>query len=203
MFHATSGRDGFAPMPGPSHPSVSFGMAHATSGRAGFSALPAVHAGINCDGCGQGVAGTRYKCSMCPNYDLCAACYDRTAGAHEPQAGVLDSAPATRHLFLRIDDPAVSAAGRADCANRSGTAHACTCVGCGASPILGARYSCQQCLNVHLCEACEATGLRHDPAHARVKVAAAPAPPAPPAASVLSSAASVFGQRPAFNGVSH
>ncbi|KAJ1459146.1 hypothetical protein M885DRAFT_561351 [Pelagophyceae sp. CCMP2097] len=145
----------------------------------------ALHVGITCDGCGAGVSGTRYKCSACPNFDLCAACYDRTRGKHAPQSqpthlfGIPEAS--LRHLFLRVDDPAVSAVGRADCVNRSLLSHACACHGCGARPIVGFRYSCQQCLDVHLCEGCEATGLRHDPSHARLKVG--PSPPPPPAAA--------------------
>ncbi|XP_075398218.1 sequestosome-1 isoform X2 [Tenrec ecaudatus] len=33
-----------------------------------------VHPNVICDGCNGPVVGTRYMCSVCPNYDLCAAC---------------------------------------------------------------------------------------------------------------------------------
>ncbi|KAK8761284.1 hypothetical protein V5799_027446 [Amblyomma americanum] len=48
--------------------------------------------GINCDGCGQrGIVGTRWKCAVCFDYDLCSACY--RGDKHH-----LD------HAFLRFDE---------------------------------------------------------------------------------------------------
>jgi len=49
-----------------------------------------VHPGVVCDGCGGGISGIRYKCSTCPDYDLCAAC-EAKPGVHDPS-----------HLFLKI-----------------------------------------------------------------------------------------------------
>lgn len=49
-----------------------------------------VHPGVVCDGCGGGIAGIRYKCSTCPDYDLCSSCESKP-GVHDPS-----------HLFLKI-----------------------------------------------------------------------------------------------------
>eukprot|EP00960_Hanusia_phi_P010501 307070-Hanusia_phi.AAC.1 len=43
-----------------------------------------------------------------------------------------------------------------------------TCDGCGLSPITGSRFSCNECDDFDLCQACHARGLpadRHDPSH--------------------------------------
>jgi hypothetical protein len=54
---------------------------------------PEVHQGVVCDGCGGGIAGIRYKCSSCPDYDLCQTC--------EAKGGIHDAA----HVFLKIAKP--------------------------------------------------------------------------------------------------
>ncbi|XP_076147941.1 sequestosome-1 [Alosa pseudoharengus] len=41
---------------------------------------PMVHPGVTCDGCEGPVVGTRYKCTVCPDYDLCTTC--QTKGLH-------------------------------------------------------------------------------------------------------------------------
>ncbi|XP_061582455.1 sequestosome-1 [Cololabis saira] len=45
---------------------------------------PAVHPSVTCDGCEGPVVGTRFKCSVCPDYDLCSACQAR--GTHTEHA---------------------------------------------------------------------------------------------------------------------
>jgi len=50
------------------------------------------HVGVQCDGCGGGVVGIRYKCSVCPDYDLCESCEKK---------GVHDEA----HPLLKITRP--------------------------------------------------------------------------------------------------
>uniref|UniRef100_A0A8C6SMT0 Protein ref(2)P n=1 Tax=Neogobius melanostomus TaxID=47308 RepID=A0A8C6SMT0_9GOBI len=49
------------------------------------------HPGVTCDGCEEPVAGTRFKCSVCPNYDLCSSC--QAKGLH------------TEHVLLPIWHP--------------------------------------------------------------------------------------------------
>ncbi|XP_078477988.1 LOW QUALITY PROTEIN: sequestosome-1-like [Lampetra planeri] len=45
---------------------------------------PVLHPNVTCDGCDSAVVGTRFKCSVCPNYDLCSACQAR--GMHTEHA---------------------------------------------------------------------------------------------------------------------
>jgi len=43
---------------------------------------PAVHQGIICDGCqASPIVGTRFKCTVCPDFDLCETC--EAKGAHQ------------------------------------------------------------------------------------------------------------------------
>lgn len=50
----------------------------------GAQCPPVVHPGVTCDGCEGPVVGTRFKCSVCPNYDLCSGC--QAKGVHTEHA---------------------------------------------------------------------------------------------------------------------
>lgn len=59
---------------------------------------PLVHYGVACDCCGQGpIAGRRYKCGNCPNYDLCEHCYIDNKAVEKHQQG--------RHIFIVAHRP--------------------------------------------------------------------------------------------------
>ncbi|XP_047440598.1 sequestosome-1 [Mugil cephalus] len=45
---------------------------------------PALHPNVSCDGCDGPVVGTRFKCSVCPDYDLCSSC--QAKGTHTEHA---------------------------------------------------------------------------------------------------------------------
>ena len=41
------------------------------------------HRGVECDGCGQApIAGDRYKCSVCDNFDFCSTCEEKVKHDH-------------------------------------------------------------------------------------------------------------------------
>ncbi|KYQ91468.1 ZZ-type zinc finger-containing protein [Tieghemostelium lacteum] len=53
------------------------------------------HVGVACDGCGMSpLIGNRFKCTICPNYDLCSSCEQKGAVVHP-----------TEHPLLKIATP--------------------------------------------------------------------------------------------------
>ena len=129
------------------------------------------HAGVICDRCGgDPLQGVRYRCSMCPDYDLCEGCIDESDSVHDRS-----------HLFLRIDKPSAATSAYTTVCNRSPCVHkGIACSVCSVADICGFRYQCVQCPAINLCEACEAKG-GHDTSHNRLKiVATAPAASVPP-----------------------
>lgn len=56
-----------------------------------------IHPNIICDACNGPVIGSRYKCSVCPDYDLCAACKGK--GFHKEHEMMLFQTPQFFHPF--------------------------------------------------------------------------------------------------------
>lgn len=56
-----------------------------------------IHPNVICDACNGPVIGSRYKCSVCPDYDLCGACKGK--GFHKEHEMVLFQTPQFFHSF--------------------------------------------------------------------------------------------------------
>jgi len=51
---------------------------------------PVIHEGVTCDGCGViPIVGTRFKCSVCHDYDLCEKCEVKGGEVHDPSHPLL------------------------------------------------------------------------------------------------------------------
>ncbi|XP_041049166.1 sequestosome-1 isoform X2 [Carcharodon carcharias] len=59
-----------------------------------------IHPSIICDACNGPVIGPRYKCSVCPDYDLCGACKGK--GFHKEHEMLLFQTPQFFHPFERF-----------------------------------------------------------------------------------------------------
>jgi len=62
-----------------------------------------LHVGVTCDGCEGPVIGARYKCVVCPDYDLCSKC--EAKGLHPGHNMIKMTAPGTAwpgHFFRRL-----------------------------------------------------------------------------------------------------
>jgi len=106
-----------------------------------------VHAYVRCDGCGMSpIVGTRYKCSVCPDYDLCQACEAKDVHPKEH--------PLVQYRLSAETKP---------------VHHGVVCDGCNKGPIVGTRFKCQVCADYDLCEECEAKQL-HPVSHPLLKM---------------------------------
>jgi hypothetical protein len=105
-----------------------------------------VHSNIKCDGCGEfPISGDRYKCTVCPDYDLCSTCEKKNL---HPGS----------HPLLKLKKPV-----------RRDVHYGVSCDGCGMKPIEGIRYKCLTCPNFDLCSSCEEKN-QHPSDHALLKL---------------------------------
>ncbi|KAA0709191.1 Sequestosome-1 Protein kinase C-zeta-interacting protein [Triplophysa tibetana] len=54
---------------------------------------PMLHHGVTCDGCEGAVAGTRFKCTVCPDYDLCSTCQGKGLHKEHPLLPIFHPMP--------------------------------------------------------------------------------------------------------------
>uniref|UniRef100_A0A7S3HT26 Uncharacterized protein n=1 Tax=Spumella elongata TaxID=89044 RepID=A0A7S3HT26_9STRA len=149
---------------------------------------PAVHLGVGCDGCRMSpIVGTRYKCAVREDYDLCAACESRrctdgglTAKDLFPMLKIdrLDQAPGTFvYIFNKRAVLGCHMGGRGHGHHGTHGHHGhhghggrhpsnsvfmavhrhVNCDHCGAHPITGPRFKCAVRPDFDLCSSCAAT----------------------------------------------
>lgn len=105
---------------------------------------PAIHRAV-CDKCDDGkrIAGARYKCLVCNDFDMCEACFNSP-----------DSHNST-HSFVRLHENDDFVAAKSD-----GPANTChhraTCDGCN-KHIVGTRFVCRDCTDFDYCTKCMET----------------------------------------------
>ena len=94
------------------------------------------HPDVYCNGCDGPVIGTRYKCAVRADYDLCEACMRSKPQAH-PMMKIL-----TPIDYEDMIVPAVQS-------------HESRCDECHMYPIIGALFTCSGRTNYDLCSSCE------------------------------------------------
>uniref|UniRef100_A0A1D1YF52 Next to BRCA1 gene 1 protein n=1 Tax=Anthurium amnicola TaxID=1678845 RepID=A0A1D1YF52_9ARAE len=114
------------------------------------SSEPVVHHGVMCDCCKNIIRGMRWKCTSCPNYDLCQVCKSKSPSVHRHP---------NSHAFRPIPYPRTS-----NHAPYSENLHSATCDYCE-SVIFGIRHKCINCPDFDLCNNCISLAPTQHPNH--------------------------------------
>ncbi|KAG8701295.1 hypothetical protein FRC08_004177, partial [Ceratobasidium sp. 394] len=117
---------------------------------------PAQHSAA-CDLCSSRILGLRYKCTVCPDYDVCQSCFSITEEVHPG------------HSFAKVYKQGDVVVRKS---SESSFRHHARCDVCQ-NQILGVRYKCihPSCPDFDICERCEALPIRvHPETHAFVKL---------------------------------
>ncbi|CAG7854061.1 SubName: Full=Uncharacterized protein {ECO:0000313/EMBL:CCA69588.1} [Serendipita indica DSM 11827] len=125
-----------------------------------------------CDFCSNRIAGNRFKCLKCPDFDACQSCFDNVAKEQHPFHAFVKVANLGDVIYrrgLRADTSIATAF-----ANGHRPVHRAICdaIGCGKT-IVGVRYKCMHpsCPDFDLCENCEALPIPVHPVdHPMLKI---------------------------------
>jgi len=131
------------------------------------------HAGVQCDVCGvMPLTGSRFKCAVRDDYDLCEACEARAPPPH-PMVKIYhpDQVPAGIMVMVGVGNSRRnrhSMCGRAGVPNPGSACHrGIVCDGCNIRNFHGPRFKCSVRHDYDLCEACEA---KDSHSHVMVKI---------------------------------
>ncbi|EIM23703.1 hypothetical protein WALSEDRAFT_31185 [Wallemia mellicola CBS 633.66] len=117
---------------------------------------PNAHHSANCDMCKSGIIGTRHKCTICPDYDVCDNCFGRTHEEHP------------LHEFADLTDPKLIRVPEELQVVHPGV----ICDGCQ-NNVVGYRFKCShpECFDLDLCGNCESSPVaKHDKSHIMLKI---------------------------------
>ena len=109
------------------------------------------HMNVTCDGCGvHPLVGVRYKCGVCPNFDLCENCEKKEALKHGHPLVRLPSTHMIRSIKCNLRKTSKKKLGK----DEKVIFEKINCNGCGIKSIEGVRYKCAVCKNFDYCEKC-------------------------------------------------
>ncbi|KIM74594.1 hypothetical protein PILCRDRAFT_828135 [Piloderma croceum F 1598] len=106
-----------------------------------------------CDVCNSGIHTVRYKCTKCPNYDMCSECFGSRRGRHNThhQFRSIGSVPACGEQYENLGEEYDLGYQYEDPAPRREPVAYCDVCGSG---IDGMRYKCTNCSDYDMCPAC-------------------------------------------------
>ena len=106
-----------------------------------------IHWFVTCDGCKMyPLAGKRYKCDICPNFDFCEKCYEKEKEKHKHSFTMIEK----MHFHKMKENFR-----KMETSDGKAIHHGYICDGCEMGPIIGNRYKCVVCHDFDYCEACE------------------------------------------------